>query len=378
MIRGLWAVSRRGGFELNTMAMITSVKVSTLSARLNQPFRTSLGTHDELKNLLVTVGLDNGTTGLGEAAIATHITGETFTGTQRNLKRAAGLCTGKNINEYRKISALLHDTFSDNPAVIAAVETALLDARARHKKVPLWQLFGKAARPLQSDITIVLADLKETRSSIKHYYARGFRAFKVKIGHDLERDIKRLVMLKELAPRCRIIVDANQGYSATEMIRFVGELKKRDVRLHLLEQPVPREDWEGLKEIGRVSRVPVCADESARTLNDARRLIKNKIVPVINIKTMKCGMLEAEKIARLCRKHDIKLMIGGMMESSIAMTASAHLAAGLGGFDDIDLDTPFFIQGAVERHPYLSDSGRYDLRNVPAGIGIAKDQLYDP
>ncbi|MBZ0165285.1 MAG: dipeptide epimerase, partial [Candidatus Omnitrophica bacterium] len=315
---------------------------------------------------------------LGEAAIATHITGETFTGTRKNLRSCADYCVGRDIADTKKISAQLHEKYSANPAVIAAVETALLDARARHKRVPLWRLFGTVARPLQSDITIVLADLKETRSSIKHYYARGFRAFKVKIGHDLERDIKRLVMLKDMAPRCRIIVDANQGYSAAEMVRFVSELKQHKVRIDLLEQPVPREDWEGLKEIGRVTRVPVCADESARTLNDARRLIKNKIVPAINIKIMKGGLLEAEKIARLCRKNNIKLMIGGMMESSIAMTASAHLAAGLGGFDDIDLDTPFFIHGAVERHPYLSGSGRYDLSKVPAGIGITKDQLYDP
>jgi hypothetical protein len=59
------------------------------------------------------------------------------------------------------------------------------------------------------------------------------------------------------------------------------------------------------------------------------------------------------------------------------MTASAHLAAGMGGFDYIDLDTPFFIKGGAHRNPYLSKSGKYDLRQVKAGIGVAVEQLYD-
>jgi L-alanine-DL-glutamate epimerase-like enolase superfamily enzyme len=64
-------------------------------------------------------------------------------------------------------------------------------------------------------------------------------------------------------------------------------------------------------------------------------------------------------------------MIGGMMESSLAMTASAHLAAGLGCFDFIDLDTPFFIKDGLRGNPYLNHRGIYDLRNAQAGIGIA-------
>ena len=63
-------------------------------------------------------------------------------------------------------------------------------------------------------------------------------------------------------------------------------------------------------------------------------------------------------------------MIGGMMESSLAMTAGAHLALGLGGFDYVDLDTPFFIKRGWDRNPYLNSRGIYDLRKVKSGIGI--------
>ncbi|MBF0494019.1 MAG: hypothetical protein HQL28_02670 [Candidatus Omnitrophica bacterium] len=60
-----------------------------------------------------------------------------------------------------------------------------------------------------------------------------------------------------------------------------------------------------------------------------------------------------------------------MLETSLAMTASAHFAAGLGGFKYIDLDTPFFIKGDKEKNPYLSASGVYHLKHAKPGIGIA-------
>src|SRR5262245_33542010 len=125
-----------------------------------------------------------------------------------------------------------------------------------------------------------------------------------------------------------------------------------------------------MKKISRATKIPVCADESVRSLEDARRAIKKRLAPVINIKIMKSGVLHAHKIARLAQYHGVKLMIGGMMESSIAMTASAHLAAGLGGFDYIDLDTPFFIKYGLKGNPYLSKKGEYDLRKVKEGIGV--------
>ena len=356
---------------------IRSFQITDLTAELNQPFRISSGQHDELKNLLITITLDDGTTGLGEAAVANHITGETLAQARRNLWKAGELCVGRPVGTAQWISSNLHCRFAQNPAVIGAVDTALLDARTRHDRIPLWRYFGKTARALQSDVTIVLADLEETRDSINRFYRQGFRMFKVKIGRDLDRDIKRILLFKDLAPGCPVIVDANQGYTPAEMVRFVDQLKRRQARLDLIEQPVPREDWQGLQEIERKTRIPVCADESARTLKDVHKIIKYKLCSAVNIKIMKCGLFHGQRIARLCQDQGIRLMIGGMMESGIAMTASAHLAAGMGGFTYIDLDTPFFIKGAVERHPYLSPSGRYTLGAVPAGIGLNRDQLYD-
>lgn len=352
---------------------IRKTSVQSLQAPLIQPFRTALGTHDTLDNLLFVLTLADGTKGYGEAAVATHITGETFTKTRYHLDAAGRWLVGKDLRDYLKLAATLQEKYSANPSMIAAVEMALFDALTRRLNVPLWRLFGAKPVRFQTDITIVIADLEETEASVRRFYHQGFRAFKVKIGKDFDLDLKRVAAVHKIAAKSAIYLDANQGFSAGQMLKFLQALKRQRIRPALLEQPVPRDDWEGLKKISRLTDIPVCADESVRSIPDAIAIIKEKAAPVINIKLMKFGLLQALEIIRIAQASGVKLMIGGMMESSLAMTASAHLAAGLGCFSYIDLDTPFFIREHVARNPYLSSRGVYDLRGIPEGIGITPE-----
>jgi L-alanine-DL-glutamate epimerase-like enolase superfamily enzyme len=186
----------------------------------------------------------------------------------------------------------------------------------------------------------------------------------------MDLDFKRVEAVSTLTHQSQIILDANQGYNANQTLEFLKMLEKAKIKIDLIEQPVAKEDIDDLKRVTRLSKVPVCAYESASSMADVLRLIRDKSVDAINIKLMKTGILHGFQIARLAKANGLKIMIGGMMESNIAMTAAAHLAAGVGTFDFIDLDTPFFIRGEVTRNPYLSSSGIYDLSKVKAGIGI--------
>ena len=354
---------------------IKSYSVTPLRASLNQPFRTALGDHNVLENVLFSITLTDGTKGFGEAAVATHITGETVHQTIANLKNAGFILVGKGVSDHYKLSALLRECLGHNKCALAAVETALMDAWTRQQKIPLWKFFGARPKKLASDITIVIADLKETEEKVKEFYKQGFRAFKVKIGRDEDLDYKRVLAVKRLAPRCAIYLDANQGYSAEQTLRFLKMIDRAGVRPQLIEQPVPREDYDGLKKVAKLSKVPVCADESARSIADALHIIKDKSAHAINIKLMKTGIFESIEIVLAARARGIKLMVGGMMETSLAMTASAHMAVGLGCFDFVDLDTPFFIKNAVKKNPFLSSRGSYDLKNVKAGIGITPREM---
>src|SRR6185503_2294891 len=110
----------------------------------------------------------------------------------------------------------------------------------------------------------------------------------------------------------------------------------------LFEQPVSATDHAGLRRVREVSRLPVAADESARSAKDV--LLLAGAVDVVNLKLMKSGVVEALEMATVARAAGMGLMMGGMVESELAMTVAACVAGGRGGCSFIDLDTPLFIR----------------------------------
>ncbi|HNX68059.1 MAG TPA: enolase C-terminal domain-like protein [Candidatus Omnitrophota bacterium] len=339
-------------------------------AKLTRPFSTARGQHDILENVLLTVELSSGVKGFGEAAVATHITCETVPETLRNLKSAAREVTGFSVADFPAIADQFKRRFSSNKCALAALEMALLDAASQEMGIPFWRAFGTRIRTLRTDMTVVLGNVPDAEDAAREILRRGIGSFKVKIGRDFVLDLKRVAAVAKLAGKCPLYLDANQGFTAMQTLKFLKELAHLKIRPALIEQPVPKGDWEGLAKVTRDSKVPVCADESVSSLEDARRLIKEKAAGIINIKFMKNGILDAYAIAKLARKNRVKLMIGTMMETPLAVTAAAHLAASLGGFDFIDLDAPFFMAEDVTRGSFVTPSGLYDLSKVKAGIGV--------
>ena len=351
-------------------SIIANSSARVVKAALIYPFRTALGQHDSLENVIFSLELGDGTKGYGEAAIAPHITGETVAQTLENLQGIGEALTGRDGSEYLDLSFELWERWPRNKSAIAAVETALMDACCRQWKVPLWKFFGDRPRRIASDITIVISGLAETEASVRAFAKKGFRSFKVKVGRDRELDHQRVMSVKKLVPYARITIDANQGYSAEETLRFLKDLKRSGVVPDLIEQPVRRDDFEGLKKVSRLAGVLVCADESASSLADVAKIIRYRAAPAINIKLMKFGLFRAREAYFLAKANGIKLMIGAMMETSLGIMAAAHLAAGLGGFDYVDLDCPFFIKKGLEKNPYLSARGVFDLKKAKSGIGV--------
>ncbi len=339
-------------------------------AKLVRPFSTAKGQHDLLENVLFSIELSNGIRGFGEAAVATHITGETVHETLKNLKDTAGSVAGLGLPAFPEIAEEFKMKWAKNKCALAALEMALLDAATRERKMPLWKAFGTQPHSLKTDMTVVLGDVTEAETATREILRRGIRSFKVKIGRNFDRDLKRVAAVVRITGKCPVYLDANQGFTAAQTLKFLKELKRLKIKPALVEQPVPKEDWEGLAKVTREGKTLVCADESIASLQDAKRLIKTKAAGAINVKFMKAGVLEAYEIARLAKRNGIKLMIGTMMETPLAVTAAAHFAAGLGGFDFVDLDAPFFMAENVTRGHCVTRSGVYDLRKIKAGIGI--------
>jgi L-Ala-D/L-Glu epimerase len=358
--------------------VIEDAVAAIIRAPLITPFRIATGQHDELANVFLRLRTSDGVCGYGEAAVATHITGETVAATLINLRNAAAALKGRTVDHPEAVCREFAASFAMNHSGLAALEMALLDLSSRVQGVPLYQLFEPAPAhgtllSFTTDITVVIGSVGEARAAARQFAGRGFDTFKIKIGGDEEMDLNRILAVREVAPECDLILDANMGFSAHRMLTFLDRLDASGALPTLLEQPVPKHDWEGLAAITAAlagSRTLVCADESVGSLESARRAIDSNAVSAINVKFMKSGILEGAQISRLAAGQGIRLMLGAMMESALSITAGAHFAAGLGCFDFVDLDTTFFIKGPLADSPYLNDRGRFDLQHAGPGIGV--------
>ena len=165
----------------------------------------------------------------------------------------------------------------------------------------------------------------------------------MKVGKDVDQDISRLEAVHRALPGISFIGDGNQGFSREDCLTFAKGVQRFGGRMALLEQPVRREDLDSLVAIRRITGIPVAADESVRSLSDAHEVIARKAADYINIKIMKTGVVEAVAIAEATLAAGLKLMVGGMVETRIAMGCSFSLVLGMKGFDVLDLDTPLLL-----------------------------------
>ncbi len=347
---------------------ITAVDARPFDAALHEPFGIAGGAADVARNVLVTVELADGTRGYGEGAPLTPYNGETQRQTLDALARATPSTLGADARAWRELAAEIARAAPSAGAARCALETAVLDALTKRAGMPLWALFGGASRALVTDVTIPTGSLEHAAESAARWHARGFRALKVKVGEAGADDVARVEAIARSAPGCALLLDANASLDADGALSLTRALSARGVAVSLLEQPVAKHDLDGLRRVA-AGDVPVAADESAVFASDVPRL--GLAAPhVVNVKIMKAGVVEALDAALAARALGLRLMIGGMVESRLAMTTSACLAAGLGGFSFVDLDTPMFfvdepfVGGFEQRGPEL------DLTAVTAGHGV--------
>jgi L-alanine-DL-glutamate epimerase-like enolase superfamily enzyme len=350
---------------------VRALRVETLDIPLIAPFGISGGAQELARNLLVTVELADGTRGYGEAAPFPAYNGETQASARAAVEAARPLVEGADARAWRPLAAALRAAIGHAGSARCAVETALLDALTRQAGVPLYVFFGGAGHALETDMTVTTGSVEEASAAALAILGRGIGVIKVKVGGgDLARDLARLVAIHAVAPDAPLILDGNGGMSADAALELVGALHLQNIHPALLEQPVPRDDWEGLAQLARLAGVPVAADETATSASAALRIAAEGAAQVVNIKLQKAGVVEALDIAAVCRAAGLRLMIGGNVESILAMTMSAHFAAGLGGFEFVDLDTPMFMAENPFEGGFRQAGARLDLGHIAAGHGV--------
>ncbi len=343
------------------MPEIVEVKAYPVDMPLKDAFETSKGRKTTSPAVAVEIGLSDGQTGYGAATPVLYVTGEDVDSVLASVDRCRGSIMGKDISGYRPLFSAIYEALPDKCSARAALEMAVLDGFCKQYGIPMYRFFGGTLSQVETDVTVPICEPEKARELSREAAAKGFNHLKVKVGgkDQEEEDFARVIAMHEGAPKCTIRLDANQGFTPSFAVEYTTRLLDAGVNVDMLEQPVDRDDTEGLAYVTANTSVAVFADEACRNAADAIRLVQMDAVDGINIKLMKAGISGALDIIAVCRAAGKELMLGCMLETGIGMATSVHFAAGTGVFSRLDLDGHLlavdmpFPGGFTYEGPYL-------------------------
>lgn len=327
---------------------------------LKQPFTISRDTKKVVNNILVEIN-DGEITGYGEAGPNVRY--------NENAQKVIDFLKTipddffDDIESLEALAAKMDDHSRSFPAVKSAqvaVEMAWLDWQGKSQDQPVWKMWG-AADPVGpvTSFTIGLDTIPVMQEKVKN--ASDFPLYKVKLGTDKDRKIIRA--LRDVTDK-PIRVDANEGWTtleqAVEMMEFLN-----DHQIEYVEQPMPSDNIGDLKKLKEKSPLPVCADESFMGTESLTEIAE--AFDIINIKLMKTGSIhKTKKIISQARDLGLQIMIGCMIESSIANAAGALVSLET---EYCDLDGHILIKDDPAEGLLLTPEKRVKLSDDP-GLGV--------
>jgi len=349
---------------------ITRVKSWSENLELTRPYSIAYQTFDSVENIFVYLETEEGMIGLGSGAPVESITGESMEDCKTVLSnRLEELLLGKDIRLIKSHCRTLEKELQKTPAARAAVDIALHDVYAKFLGLPLVDVLGKEHQSLPTSITIGIKSVEESVSEAMEYMERGFRILKVKTGNSVEEDIERIIKIREKAEaHVAIRVDANQGYSVADLLRF--EEKTRKLNVEFIEQPLKSDQNKEMYRLPEEIRKRCMADESLQHTGDALNLaVDPNPFGIFNIKLMKCGgITPALQIAEIANLAKIDLMWGCMDESIISITAALHAALASPATRYLDLDGSLDLARDLVSGGFILKDGNLSVNEMP-GLG---------
>ncbi|UCF20505.1 MAG: dipeptide epimerase [Gemmatimonadota bacterium] len=324
-------------------------------------FAIARGGHEKDHAVIVRLTDQDGMAGWGEADPVPYYgeTPETVCAALEAYRRA--IESAASPFDLQEIEAACERDLRRHASARAAVTAALYDLIGKRLEVPVYKLLGldPSRAPLTS-YTIGIDEPDIVRRKVRE--AAEYPILKIKVGTDWDEEL--LDIVREEAPDVRIRVDANTAWHPRLAVRRILQLEKFD--LEFVEQPVAAHDIEGLHFVRAHSPLPILADESCLNANDIPRLAG--AVDGINIKMAKCGgPAEALRMIHTAKAHNLQVMLGCMLETSLGIAAAAQLAP-LVDYADLDgaallAEDPF--EGLSIAH------GRVQLSTEP-GLGVTR------
>lgn len=303
------------------------------------PFTIATGTMDHAQNVFIRVHTNTGFYGVGECSAFPMIVGETQDTCLVMAREFARLWKDKDALDIPGRLQQLHDFAAGNSTIKSAFDMALYDIAAKNAGLPLYQFLGGSRKKVETDITIGIAEPGVMAQKAKEFKQKGATILKVKLGKDAKSDVERVKQIRQsVGNEMKIRIDANQGWSFDDAVLALQAMGEFDIEF--CEQPIRTWYDDRLPELKKLSPVKIMADESIYNHHDARKQINSNSCDYINIKLAKSGgIFEAKKIHDLAAEKNVPCMMGGMLESRIALSAKLHFVYSSPNIKFYDMDT---------------------------------------
>ncbi|MEZ5042905.1 MAG: dipeptide epimerase [Saprospiraceae bacterium] len=307
------------------------LKLHTFDLILSSPFRIAHGARTVQPTLVVEL-ISDGLSGYGEATATAHY-GKKVEAMVETLDNLRSVIEQETIDTPEAFWGRMYPYLKHHPFELCALDVAAHDLFARKKNLPLYQQWGlnPADAPL-TNYTIGIGPIEEMVAKIEAF---PWPVYKIKLGTDYDLEIIQALRQKTKAT---FRVDANTAWTAAQTVELAPKFKELGVEF--IEQPLAPDDWEGMQAVYKASVLPVIADESCQLEPDVDKCVGH--FHGINIKLMKCGGLTpARRMITRARTLGLEVMVGCMTESTIGISAIAHLAPLL---DYVDMDGALLLK----------------------------------
>ena len=304
-----------------------------------EPFVIATEISYHAQNTFIRIHTDEGITGMGECSAFPMLVGETQNTCFEVGKDLAAIIKGKNPLDIEERIDEFHSYIAFNSTIKSAFDLAFHDLAAKKAGQPLYQFLGGKKKIIQTDLTIGIDTPESMGRTASEFVKNGVKIIKIKLGKKGKEDIERVRLIREAAgENIRLRIDANQGWDFETAVETLEKLEP--YQIEFCEQPIHHNFDHLLPELKKISPIKIMADESVFNHHDALRLIEANACDYVNIKIAKSGgLLEAKKIADTTARHDMPCMLGGMLESRLALTAKVHFAMSHDNIVFYDLDT---------------------------------------
>jgi o-succinylbenzoate synthase len=338
------------------------------------PFETSFGRTTDRRMLLVEAESD-GVSGWGEsvAGEAPFYAPETVETAWQILRDFVWpLLKGRDFDSAADVWPALAPIRGHNMAKGAA-ESAMWDAEAKQKGIPLWKLLGGVRQEIACGVSIGIKEtLEDLVTAVESELAAGYQRIKIKIKPGL--DIAPVECLRLRFPGIKLMVDANSAYRLEDW----PHLKRLEpYYLMMIEQPLGWDDIFSHADLQRRLDTPICLDECIHTLEHARAAIELGACRIINMKLGRVGgYTPAKQIHDLCRDRQRPVWCGGMLESGIGRAHNIALST-LENFSlpgDVTASRRYWVEDVIDPEVIVTPQGTI---RVPDGPGIGYSPRLD-